>query len=69
MEKLNVVILDVVTETSGAGLERLRASKMAASDSRRGGRRGRGQLMWSSRPGEWCRISLNVMESHWRIER
>lgn len=52
MEKLNVVILDVVTETNGAGLERPRESKMAASDSRRGDRSGRGQLMWSSRPGE-----------------
>jgi hypothetical protein len=52
MEKLNVVILDVVTETNGAGLERPRESKMAARDSRRGDRRVRGQLMWSSRPGE-----------------
>jgi len=52
MEKLNVVILDVVTETNGARLERPRESKMAASDSRRGDRSGRGQLMWSSRPGE-----------------
>ena len=60
MEKLNVVILDVVTETNGAGLERPRESKMAARDSRRGDRRVRGQLMWSPDQEKICQ---NVMES------
>lgn len=57
---LNIIILQVVTETKGAGLERLRESKMTASDSRREDRRVRGQLMWSPDQEKICR---NVMES------
>lgn len=42
---LNKNIFYVFTEANGAGLERVKESKMAGSDSRGGGKRVRGQLM------------------------
>lgn len=59
---LNIIILQVVTETKGAALERLRESKMTASDSRREDRRVRGQLTWS--PDQ---KNVEFVEMSWKV--
>lgn len=60
---LNIIILQVVTETKGAALERLRESKMTASDSRREDRRVRGQLTWSPDQEK----NVEFVEMSWKV--
>ena len=60
---LNIIILQVVTETKGAALERLRESKMTASDSRREDRRVRGQLTWSTDQEK----NVEFVEMSWKV--